>query len=231
MIKFGNSTIKECNFNNINISCYEKHTCESISYNNKIITDNEAEKEFKICSQKEVNEILNKINNNKSSSFTILRYIIVGVVVILISVLIIFIFIEKNKSKKQKFDEFRSGSIYIKLNNRNNNKNNNINDNNEINNSNNTNIEINNSSNANIEVNKRNIVNIDIEKNKNFIFVIDNKNNDCDDEKMNMINEKMNTLDEKINLINEKESKKFNKKEYDDLKQDDINIMKKLKKN
>jgi len=140
--------IDYCNFNNINILCYEQHTCEFITYNNRSFTDAEAGNQFKICSKKEINEILDPTKNKKDFLFTIIG----GIAIILsITILIIFILIEKNKFQKDKYDdEFRSGNIYIKLNNSNNNNNNNSSNNN------NSNTEINYSTGNNIKENSSN---------------------------------------------------------------------------
>jgi len=164
MVNFGQSTIKECNFNNVNILCYEKYTCDLIYFNKKIITGNEAENEFKICSKKEIED------KKKDTS---LKYLIGSTIFVLIIALLTFILIEKEKFKKFKKNEFR-GSIYIKLNEHHNNNNNNNNVITEINNNDNVNTLINDNNNANTEIINNNI---EIVKSKDFIYVAEIKNN------------------------------------------------------
>jgi len=76
----------------MNISCYEQHTCNFIIFNNKKFTDDEAAKEFKICSQREIDELFNSTKNTKD--------IIIGCTIVFLSILIIFILIVKNKHEK-----------------------------------------------------------------------------------------------------------------------------------
>jgi len=166
MIKFGNSIIDDCNFNNINILCYEPHTCKSITYNNTKFSDDEAQNIFKICTKEEINEILNQ-NNEKSNSIFII--IIGSVVIVFIGVIATFIFIKKNKYIKHKrlvssFNKEIKGNDATTPNDKsnktddeiNNNNNNNKTDN-EINNNNNNN---NNNNQNNLNQNKNIMVNL-----------------------------------------------------------------------
>jgi len=147
IINFGNSTLEECGFNNVNILCYEPRTCESINFNNDEISDAEAGKEFKKCTSEDINEVLSKkgirkqSNNKKSNQYPIgnrdldqenknkklnslLTVIIVCVIVNLIGLLISILLVKKKRSKRHKKsntnvdDEFRSGSINVILNNK-----------------------------------------------------------------------------------------------------------------
>ena len=119
MIRFGNSTIDNCNFNNINILCYEPQTCKSINFNNKEFSDAKAQKYFKICTkeeeeelnenigQKEISNDLNQEENQnnvnlKDNKLKYILIIVLGcVVVIAIGILVTFMFIKKPKNKKQ----------------------------------------------------------------------------------------------------------------------------------
>jgi len=195
MVNFGQSTIKECNFNNVSILCYENYTCDFLHYNNKNITNSEAEKEFKTCSKQRIED---------EKKYTSLKYLIGSIVVVLILALVTFILIEKKKFKKLQKNEFRSGSIYIRLNKGSNND--------DINNNNNTSTENNNNNNNNNTSTEINNENIEILKNKKFIYVADSNNHNYDKK-----------LD-KIHI--------FNKISNNDKSQDDANLklIKKIKK-
>jgi len=123
MIKFGNSTIKECNFENINVECYEPHTCEQIKFNYKIFNDSEAENEFKFCSEKEIKKVLNNKENiinisqedknlsdddNNNINQKISPYIFIGgfiSIIVIIGVLVNYLIIKKNQTlKNDKFE-------------------------------------------------------------------------------------------------------------------------------
>jgi len=97
MINFGNSIINKCYFNNINILCYEPHTCKSIYFNNTEISDAEVQNYFKICTQDEINEILNQNDEKSNLTFPI---IIGSVVIVFIGVFAIFMFIKKIRYRK-----------------------------------------------------------------------------------------------------------------------------------
>lgn len=143
MMNFGNSTIENCHFDGINILCYEYHTCKNIYYKNVFIDDNEAEKEFKICSTEEIREFLNS-KKNKNSSLIIIGNITLGVV-IGIPVIFVTMKIKKsgfkihNKLDYNSNDEFQNENIRntinnnksndtnVEINNNNDNKNNNNN--------------------------------------------------------------------------------------------------------
>jgi len=167
MIKFGDSTIQNCNFIDVNIECYEPHACKSIFYENNKYTDSEFQKEYKLCTKEEINEILRGLNINRKSNISNFLLIILGfLIIIFIGVLITFMLIKKKIfSKKNKILDsdpnavFRNGSIRVLLNinNKNNvemNRNSNNNSNVEISSSsnNNTNVEIGSSSNYNTNV-------------------------------------------------------------------------------
>jgi len=95
MIKTSDSTIKECNFEDINILCYEPHTCELIRYNNKNFSDADAEKILKICP--------------RNTSFVLIGGLILGgIVLILIGILVTFILIKKGQSRKTNKSDFSS---------------------------------------------------------------------------------------------------------------------------
>jgi len=129
MIRFGDSAIYDCDFNTINILCYEPFTCERIHFNGRDFMDVNAEQYFKSCTRDEINELRGQnvsstntttnTNNNSdqnvtganttttannkgsSSSFLIVGGIILGCIVgIFIGILVTFMIIKKNKSKK-----------------------------------------------------------------------------------------------------------------------------------
>lgn len=90
MKRFGKSTLKFCNLNNVNIICYEPHTCESIRFFGRDFTDVDAEKYLKICP-----------TNPKNGSFIIVgSIIIICIVVIFIIGLVTFRLIKKSKFEK-----------------------------------------------------------------------------------------------------------------------------------
>jgi len=159
IINFGDSTIKECKFNNINVICYQHKTCETILFNDRNFTDAEADKEFKICSQKEVNEILNELGIEKGSSPMVTVGIIIGCIVfILIGALVAFILIKRKRSKNMnKSDEGKPNeAVKIIVDEK---QNNNIN---------------NNISTSNVQITNNNDNNNDDDKFKNKIDVDDN---------------------------------------------------------
>jgi len=67
-IKFSNSPIHECTFDNIKISCYERHACNLINYDNTFFYDDTAEKHFTICTEEQKKEVLNQISQNNGSN-------------------------------------------------------------------------------------------------------------------------------------------------------------------
>ncbi|KAL6592531.1 hypothetical protein U3516DRAFT_788891 [Neocallimastix sp. 'constans'] len=89
---FGNSTIENCYFHNINISCYEPNTCKMIHLNGISLSDAEVKNELKICTREE-----NLIQDSKSNSL----YIMSGIFFILIGIIILLVLIKKNRSKKR----------------------------------------------------------------------------------------------------------------------------------
>jgi len=127
MIKFGNTTLDYCNFNNINILCYEPTTCELIKYNNKYITDDESKNEFKICNKEEIDKSLNQNEDKSTSSFIINASIIVGsIVVILIGYFAISMIINKRRNNSNIItdndtESFRNANNDIFIGNNNNN--------------------------------------------------------------------------------------------------------------
>jgi len=222
IIRFGDSTIGECEFNTMNVLCYEPYTCDRIHFNNRDFTDVNAEKYFKICTRDEINEIIghnasntdttninsNNNNNNSnqndkesSSSFLVIGGIILGCVVgILIGVLVAFMLIKKRKSKKHdnsdfnSNDEFRTGSIKVVINDKQkNNINNNVNARTDNNNNNNNNSD-NNDSNDN-NSNSNNIIN-----NNSKDTINDNNNNNIQNNlnqtNLNQINLNQNNLNQ-----------------------------------
>lgn len=131
-----------CSFENINISCYQPRTCNSIAYNNMSFSDNEAEKYLKICTKEEVEEILNKNenkrviipdhidddsnlmnddlnlkndnSNSKNKTFNPLFIIISSIVIGCIVILLAIVVLIKRKRSKS--NEFRSNNENILLN-------------------------------------------------------------------------------------------------------------------
>jgi len=104
MIKFGDLPIEYCDFRNIKISCYEPHTCETIIFNNKAISDVNAQKEYKICSKEETDKNYNS-NDKQSNTMFIIELIIVieCIIIIIISSLFILRCIKKRSNiKRQK---------------------------------------------------------------------------------------------------------------------------------
>jgi len=65
IINFGTSSLNECQFDAINVSCYQPLTCKNIKSNNMEFNDVEAEKYVNICTKEEVDEILGQIDNKK----------------------------------------------------------------------------------------------------------------------------------------------------------------------
>jgi len=141
MAKFGNTTINTCNFNNIKVSCYERKACLNTYTNNRVWNEEYyIENEFEVCTREEIDEILDRGNKNGSLLIDIGNIIVGTIVGILVTLLIKkSVFRIKNKSKLKSRDEFRSGSIRVLVNTRNNtnvgnNNNNNIYNNNNQNN-------------------------------------------------------------------------------------------------
>jgi len=126
IINFGSTTLIDCNLNNINVICYQPHTCNKITFNNIEFKDAEAEKELRLCTQEDINNFYRGIeenDNQKRSPFMIIGIILGCIVVILIGILVAFLLIKKRKSKredngsdKSSKDEFRTGSIKVTLN-------------------------------------------------------------------------------------------------------------------
>jgi len=106
MKRFGNSTIINCNFNNINLLCLEPHTCESINYNNTYYTEAEAEKKLNTC-----NVIDEPINHNKHNKF--IPYIIpTCTIVIITGIFATLLIIKKHESKRNNQFNFISKNKY-----------------------------------------------------------------------------------------------------------------------
>jgi len=185
LINFNNSPIDKCHFSNINISCYQRNTCKNITYNNLAFEDSDTPEIFNICTQKEIEEIINEKEGkeNKTKSPII---IIGGIIGCIFGVLVSLILIKKFESKQNKNsnlnsnDEFRTGSIRVLFSNNYNSNNpnggvtnNNINNNNSNNNnSNNNNYNYNNSNNSNNNNNNNGINN----NNNNNIYYNLNQN-------------------------------------------------------
>jgi len=93
MIKFGNSTIEDCYFKNIQTLCYEQNTCNSIHLSDRILSDSEAKNEYKICSERKNDEN----EDGKTNYFIINGIILVCIITILIGIISKFIFILKKK--------------------------------------------------------------------------------------------------------------------------------------
>jgi len=175
IIKFGDSSISNCNFTDVNIECYEPNTCRSIFYNNnKYNNDAEFQKVYRKCTEKEINDILSGLKINRKTDNSNYLLIILGcIIVIFIGVLVTFMLIRKKKSKKRyEIDSknvFRTGSIRVVLN---------INNRNSS--SNNTNVEIDNNNNNN-QYNYHNSLDIQIPPpsydNLNNTVNINNNNN------------------------------------------------------
>jgi len=127
IINFGNLPIKECDFSNINVLCYEPNTCEIVNLDNEILKDTDAQSRFRMCTKEEIENIQfqeqsnrgqdsydgyeNNLNfsNEKSSSLNSGIIIIGSAVVILIGILVAFMFIKKKGSKR----EIKSNSSFI----------------------------------------------------------------------------------------------------------------------
>jgi len=77
IINFGNSTIQYCGFDTVNVLCYEPQTCNSIECDKGDIFDFDANKSFKICSKRDIYEVLgerviiNQYEDKKSNSLLI----------------------------------------------------------------------------------------------------------------------------------------------------------------
>jgi len=173
IINFGNSTINSCNFSNINVVCYQKHTCESIDYDKKVFSDADAEKYLKICTKEEIDNFKRNRNNIKksSSSFIIVGSIILGCIfVILIGNFVYFVLINKNKSKNNSDLSINEESQYRAILNAN--SNDIVHELNTNNNSNNNNNNNNNNLNQNIS-----IFNITVNSNINNYYFLNNSQN------------------------------------------------------
>jgi len=130
MINFSNSPIKDCIFNNTTISCYEPHTCSSIQYNDKTLSDLEAENIFNKCIGEEQN---NKASNPVKNLIT--SFIIIGGIIIVGCYVFTNVMYKKHyKSNFNSNNKFRNGSLKITLNNNNISNNNIISDNSQNNN-------------------------------------------------------------------------------------------------
>jgi len=197
MIKFSDFKIQNCNFNNVNIECYEPDTCKSVIYKNNEYTDEKFQKEYKICTEEEIEEILSSINITRESYKLSFLLIILGSVIILfIGFLITFMLIKKKISNKRNEEDldsskvFRSGSIRVllKINNRSNS--NDINNNNNINDSINDNISNNNNNEKHLNLNSRNSVESinNNNQNNNYSFDIQVPPPSYDDENYTMNN-------------------------------------------
>ena len=131
IINFNNSTIKYCDFTNVNILCYEPHTCQLITLRTlDVIRDENAHKEFKICSREDIDTIISQKESKKSlilednknilednkidviqkeKKSNSLFVIILGcIIVACIGILVSLMLIKKNKNKK-------SNKSYVKL--------------------------------------------------------------------------------------------------------------------
>jgi len=108
IINFNNSTIQYCGFDDVNILCYEPHTCTSIDYYDRDIYDYEIDKEFKKCTSEDIKEVLsqkfikNQEDNKKSNSLLIV--IIVCVIINFIGFIISIILVKKSRSKRHTED-------------------------------------------------------------------------------------------------------------------------------
>jgi len=147
MKRFGNSTIKICVFNNINLLYLEPHTCEAIYFNNTYYTDAEAEKKFNTC-----NVINEPINHNKHNKF--IPFIIPACIIIIFMVYLLLCQLKKINQKKNNQINFISKNEYgykgiTIVYNINQNSNDSNNNNSGNNNNNNDNIDINENNNSN----------------------------------------------------------------------------------
>jgi len=96
IIRFGNSTVEDCYFDNVNILCYQPYACKNIHINDETVTDIESEKVFNICTQEEIDEILNQKGKTNYKSLGK----IIGIVAAVIVVIFIINLIRKKNSKK-----------------------------------------------------------------------------------------------------------------------------------
>jgi len=215
MVKFGNSAIGDCNFNNVNILCYEPNTCKKIRFNNKDFSDTAANNQFRICTREEIDEIKSKIdiNDKHNEKFP---YIIIGGIIlgcILIGILVAFLFIRKrhNKSDLNSNDISENEKIKIVLNeklNNNSNDNNSVINNNNINNNSNNNSSNDNNNNSNN--NNSNNSNNSSSNNNNCTTSTNNNNNSNNNLNQNNLNQNIvvnsnahnNTLPGNLILIN-----------------------------
>jgi len=92
MIKFGNITFEECDFNNINSLCYEPGICKIIHFNSTDLSDDEAIKKFKRCSE----------NSNETPSIIKGGIILGCIVIVFIGIFASFMLINKRISEKNK---------------------------------------------------------------------------------------------------------------------------------
>jgi len=96
IIKFGNSTIDDCFFKNIQILCYEPNTCNSIHLSDRDLSDSEAENEYEVCSKRKDDEN----EDGKSHYFIINGIVLVCIIAILIAIFTKYMLKKKIKSKK-----------------------------------------------------------------------------------------------------------------------------------
>jgi len=153
MIRFGDSIIKNCYFDNITISCYEPKTCKTIHVNGEKLNNFDAENKYRECTKEEIDEIKNSNNNKNGSSFILIGGIIIGCIIVVFNVLFIsYIITKERRSKRTNSSNISNNDIS---------RNENINSllNNDDNNNSNNNAEINNRNGYNDNINNDNTQN------------------------------------------------------------------------
>jgi len=106
ILNFDNSPIEYCIFNNVNISCYEPHTCKSIIFKDTDFPDKEAENYVKQCTNEEIDTILspmgNKLSYNNNKLNSLLCIIVGSIISFIMGILVTLMFVKKYKSSKSK---------------------------------------------------------------------------------------------------------------------------------
>ena len=105
IIKFSETPIEYCQFNNVNISCYEPQTCKLIYFNDKQFDDAEAHNVFKICTKENIDEVLSQNIKEKELNITKIILIVLFSFILFLSLFFIVIYGKRNNNKICKNDD------------------------------------------------------------------------------------------------------------------------------
>ena len=97
VIKFERSPLSQCDFDNINVTCYQENSCKEITGENKI---------FRRCTKEEIQEVEKTFPRNSH------RWLYIGIAFISISILFVIaiIFIVFKKRPKNKVNDCNRSS-------------------------------------------------------------------------------------------------------------------------